>query len=163
TVRGAAAAEQLRAGDWRRLELGTLPLEDARALAVELMHHVLPTAPSEKTEARALAIAEEAAGHPLFIDELVCHSLEEEAPAQLDRPAQRRCHERLAVALEAESPPDLEALAVHWRDAGQPAKAAEYAAQAAAQAAQALAFAQAVRLLRMALDLDPKCAQLGKR
>jgi serine/threonine protein kinase len=241
TLRDVTLDSRLAVGDHRRLELGLLPIDDARALAVELMETARPGGPTE----RALAIAEEANGHPLFIDELVRHAMEEGAPAQidleaalsarvqkldaearalvelaavaaaplhkdvlaraasvspselprllavlrlqhllrsggdrvesyhdrvreavlaqLDCDAQRRWHERLALALEAQSPPDLEALAVHWRDAGQPAKAADYAAEAAAAAANALAFAQAVRLLRMALDLDPKCAQLGKR
>jgi hypothetical protein len=58
----------------------------------------------------------------------------------------RAQHRRLALALEAANHADPEALALHWREAGERARAAEYAAQAAARAVRALAFDRAAQL-----------------
>jgi len=77
----------------------------------------------------------------------------------------QRCHERLALALEASAHPDAEALALHWQGAGQRERAARHAGEAASQAAQALAFDRAVRLYRQALELgggeDPVRLRVG--
>ena len=62
-------------------------------------------------------------------------------------------HGRLALALEASGRADAEALAVHWRAAGNLERAAQFAAEAAEQAARALAFDRAASLYRMALDI----------
>jgi len=69
--------------------------------------------------------------------------------------AVREYHGRLAVALETAQRTDAETLAVHWREAGQPDRAVQYAIQAADQAAAALAFERAVRLYRLCLELVP--------
>ncbi len=61
-------------GDVRVIAVDRLPADDARALA-ELLFRRASGATGELTLARAVTIAEEAAGHPLFIDELVRHSL----------------------------------------------------------------------------------------
>lgn len=213
-----------------RTTLGPLALEDARALA---QHHLQGRG---EDESRALGLAEEAGGHPLFIAELARHgSGAGAAPPALDDaigaraalladppktlldllavaggplayetlafatgepagehagnvallrsehlartggdaietyhdrvraavlgrmtdPTRRFCHERLALALEASAGPDAEALATHWRGAGEPKRAAEHAIAAADRAAAALAFERATRLYRMALELDP--------
>jgi predicted ATPase len=65
----------------------------------------------------------------------------------------RAFHRRLALALEAEAHPDAEAVALHWSEAGERERAAEHAALAGARAARALAFDQAARLYRLALEL----------
>ena len=54
-------------GDVRQLSLLGLPAEDARALAAQLLA-------SGTIDASAAAIADEARGHPMFIDELVRHA-----------------------------------------------------------------------------------------
>jgi len=61
-------------GDVRVIAVERLPADDARALA-ELLFRRASGATGELTQARASTIAEEAGGHPLFIDELVRHSL----------------------------------------------------------------------------------------
>jgi serine/threonine protein kinase/tetratricopeptide (TPR) repeat protein len=70
-------------------------------------------------------------------------------------PAVRQAHHRdLARALERGDRIDGEALAIHFRGAGELEKAAGYAAEAATRAAQALAFDRAVDLFRLALELS---------
>ena len=66
--------------------------------------------------------------------------------AHVDELRARSQHRRLALALEAAKHADPEALALHWREAGESARAAEYSAQAALKAARALAFDRAAQL-----------------
>lgn len=66
----------------------------------------------------------------------------------------RSLHRQLALALEAESRPDGEALALHWREAGEGQRSAEYTAEAAARASRSLAFDRAAQLYRLALELQ---------
>ena len=62
-------------------------------------------------------------------------------------------HRRLARTLEASGRADFEALAVHYRSAGELARAGELFAKAAERAAEALAFDRAVTLYRRVLEL----------
>jgi hypothetical protein len=83
-----------------------------------------------------------------------CHDrIRETVASRLDVAARRGAHEQLARALEADRPGELEALAQHFRDAGDRDRAAGYAAQAGDHAAAALAFDRAARLYRTALQL----------
>src|ERR1035438_774778 len=75
--------------------------------------------------------------------------------ALLSAPAIRRHHARLARALERMPDSDPEALAVHLIGAGETERAAQYAEHAAERAVSNLAFDQAVRLQRMALEGSP--------
>jgi len=225
-------------GDVRQLHIESLPRAEAQALVAALLRDARPdqTDDSDSVE----IIAEAAAGHPLFIDELVRRRLtvgHEAGPLKLDEalwarvealePGARgllelvavagvpitqqtaalaakidfnelvrrvsilrgtnlvrtagvrrsdtvepyhdrvreavvlhvdeetrsRCHARLAFALEAEERADPEALATHWRGAGDVDKAVVYALRAAAQAEEALAFDRAARLYQLSLDL----------
>ena len=61
----------LLAAEARQVHLSRLPPDEARLLASQL----LSSAVGPSTELSAEAIAEEARGHPLFIDELVRHAL----------------------------------------------------------------------------------------
>ncbi len=63
-------------------------------------------------------------------------------------------HHRLAVALETSGQADPEWLAMHWKGAEVPDRAAEYAATAARRASEALAFDRAARLYQLALELS---------
>jgi len=77
-------------------------------------------------------------------------------------------HLRLARATERHGIDDPEALLEHYRAAGHPERAATHAARGAERAARALAFEQAARLYRAALelcdttpDLDPVRLRVG--
>jgi hypothetical protein len=72
----------------------------------------------------------------------------------------KRCHLRLATALEAAATKDADALSVHWLGAGDDAKASVYARIAAEQARAALAFESAARLFGRALMLGLKSETL---
>lgn len=224
-------------GDVRQLAVESLPPEDARALVDLLAGEAGKLSPASHAIDRE-AIAREAAGHPMFIHELIrgrelggarpvrledalwarIARLDDEARDVLEviavggapvtqetaaralateigpfaqqvarlraahlvktsgsrrtdwiepyhdrvrnavlanlEPGERgRWHQRLAVALEASSQTQAEALATHWRGAGDPGKAAIYAARAAEDAATALAFDRAARLYRLAVEL----------
>ncbi len=79
----------------------------------------------------------------------------------LDPASQRAWHDRLARALEAADHADAEALAVHWRGAGDAGKAAAYALSAAESAASAFAFDRAARLYQLTLELRPASGPEG--
>jgi eukaryotic-like serine/threonine-protein kinase len=99
-----------------------------------------------------LVIVREAAGNRTIepyltrIAEAVCTSLGPEH--------QRALHARIATALLLDPKVDPEALAHHFREAGEGGRAAEYALRAAHRAREALAFDREVELLRLVLDLD---------
>lgn len=80
-------------------------------------------------------------------------------------PAETRIehHRRLALAFESREGADAETLAVHFQEAGEFTRAAEYAARAAERAAEALAFDRAARLYRLALELRPASGAEGRR
>ena len=64
-------------------------------------------------------------------------------------------HRRLAVAIEARTKvTDAEALALHWREGGDPARGADYALVAARSAAAALAFDRAADFFAQALERE---------
>jgi tetratricopeptide (TPR) repeat protein len=73
--------------------------------------------------------------------------------AKLDADARARCHRALVDALERAGSRDAEALARHWRGAGDKAHAARYAAIAADEAASAFAFDRAAKLYEEAIEL----------
>jgi hypothetical protein len=74
---------------------------------------------------------------------------------QLSESKMREHHGRLARALEASPGADAEAVSRHLLGAGDTARAAHYAERAAEGAISKLAFDQAARLLRMALETAP--------
>ncbi len=71
----------------------------------------------------------------------------------LDADARRGCHLALGEALEGDGTADPEALAFHFREAGETERAAGHMELAAARAADALAFDRAAALYRDALAL----------
>jgi hypothetical protein len=79
----------------------------------------------------------------------------ETVAAHLSPDESRDVHRRLARTLEATGHEDPETLAVHFRGAGEAERAGHYFARAADAAAEALAFDQAARLYRQALELRP--------
>jgi hypothetical protein len=74
--------------------------------------------------------------------------------ATLDQERCRMHHRTLAKTLEEQGRLDPELLAVHYRGAGEDAKAAAYAFEAAERASAALAFENAASLFQMALELE---------
>ncbi len=213
-------------GELRKLKLERMSLDEAQQLAQLLIARA-----AGRPDIDARSVAEEAGGHPLFIDELIRHSDSGAAPAlhledalwsrisrlepaarsvleltalaggrlvqataaqaanldaasfgkqvgllrvahlvrttgtrggdfiepyhdrvrgavlsHLVEAAARAQHRRLALALEAAPASDPEALALHWREAGERSRAAEYAALAALKAVRALAFDRAAQL-----------------
>jgi eukaryotic-like serine/threonine-protein kinase len=88
--------------------------------------------------------------------------IRETVMSRLDAATRRTWHGRLALALESSGRAELEALAVHWHEAGDPETAAGYAARAGDQAAGALAFEKAAQFYRMALDLFPRGGEIDR-
>jgi eukaryotic-like serine/threonine-protein kinase len=74
----------------------------------------------------------------------------------------RAYHGGLARALEAASSADLEAVAVHLLGSGQTERGAHFAERAAEQAGVKLAFAQAARLYRLALETLPRSSDQAR-
>ncbi len=75
--------------------------------------------------------------------------------ANLSSEQRRDAHERLARALEGTNASDDEALAIHWREAGDGVRAARFATSAANGAMAAFAFDHAADLYRLSLELAP--------
>jgi tetratricopeptide (TPR) repeat protein len=92
-------------------------------------------------------------GHELV--EMSHDRIREAILARLTESSLRAHHARLAHVLESTPGADLEALAVHLRGAGDLDRAAKSAERGAEQAGAKLAFDQAARLYRMALDTIP--------
>ncbi|MSP61409.1 MAG: serine/threonine-protein kinase PknK [Myxococcales bacterium] len=242
--RSLAEIKALLQGEVRDLHMVSLPREEAAELAELLLREARPgragDAGDGEAAVSATTIAEEAGGHPLFIDELVRSKLGgQEGPLRLEEALHARTarlsgperllleiiavagaplsqetaahaaampfgtfsehvarlrgahlvktggvrrgdaiepyhgrvreavlghldgatlrerHQRLALALEAAGDADPEALAVHWRGAGEPERAASYTVRAAADAATKLAFDRAARLYRLSLAIHP--------
>jgi hypothetical protein len=82
--------------------------------------------------------------HQRVVDALAQH---------LDGETRRRCHSRLAFAIERADRPDAELLMMHLREAGDHARAAHFAVVAADGARAALAFDRASRLYGIAVEL----------
>jgi serine/threonine protein kinase len=95
--------------------------------------------------------------------ETIHDRIRETIAAQLSPEAVRVHHQRLARVLEATPDADPEALALHLRSAGESDRAARYAERAADRAATQLAFDQAARLLRLALETTPASSADGRR
>jgi hypothetical protein len=105
------------------------------------------------TELRAARFVRTSSAEPEGMLESYHDRIREAVVRSLDPKRLRAHHVGLARALESIGGADPETLAVHFEGAGDPRKAASYAMKAAAGAAAALAFDQAVRLYRWALDL----------
>jgi hypothetical protein len=90
--------------------------------------------------------------HDREVAEPVHDRIRETVVRLLPRDRLRQHHSRLAAVLETTEGADLEALASHMLGAGHSASALRFAERAAEEAASKLAFDQAARLLRMALD-----------
>jgi len=124
---------------------------------------------AEVYERRALAVLK--AGHLVrtrgsaesVIVECYHDRIRETAAALLREGELARVHLRLAIAIESSPEPDAQALAIHFREAGDHERAAEYAIAAADRAAETLAFERAAELYRKALSLrhaDPRAREL---
>jgi hypothetical protein len=83
--------------------------------------------------------------------------------ARLEPSRRRELHQALAVAFEASSHLDPEALAIHWREAGSAARASEYAIRAGDQAFRTFAFDRATSWFEQALDLLPESDSASRR
>ena len=95
--------------------------------------------------------------------EAVHDRIRETVVAGLSPEALREHHARLAHALESAPNGDGEAMAMHWLGAGDCSSAARAAHTAAEQAVVKLAFDQAARLFRMALETGaPSAAEVRK-
>ncbi len=79
--------------------------------------------------------------------------------ARLERADRRECHLRIARALESDGQHDALALALHWHEAGDPARALRYTTLAAEQAVSALAFDRAASLYEEAYERAVACGR----
>ncbi len=134
------------------LQAAAGPGMDARAAAASLRSlHLLRATPLQDGE-----------GWVAYHDRI-----REGVSARLTAPARRALHAQLGRALEAAPGADPEALAVHFREAGDAERAARYANAAADRAAAALAFERAAALYREALAQvpaeSPENLELGRR
>jgi tetratricopeptide (TPR) repeat protein len=75
----------------------------------------------------------------------------------------REHHRRLARVLEEVPGADAEAIAVHWLGAGDLERATRFAQGAAEQAASKLAFDQAARLYRLAIESSSPSSEQARR
>jgi hypothetical protein len=82
---------------------------------------------------------------------------------QLTASRLREHHGRLASALEASPGADAEAISRHLLGAGDVARAAHFAERAAEEAMAKLAFDQAARLFRMAIEIAPGSPEEARR
>ena len=89
--------------------------------------------------------------------------LREVLVTRLPREHLSNCHQRLARVLESTPARIFEALALHLSGANLPERAGIYAERAAEQAAGKLAFDQAVRLYKMALEMAPPSSPDAQR
>jgi serine/threonine protein kinase len=89
--------------------------------------------------------------------------IREAVAAGLSPETLRSHHRKLALALEARGHADPESLCLHWREAEDRDRAAEYAASAARQASETLAFDRAARLYQLALELSDAADPEGRR
>lgn len=80
----------------------------------------------------------------------------------MDGNAQRLAHRRLAEALEAHAPHELEAIAHHFAAAGLAAPAARHASQAGKRALERLTFERAAALYGLALRCETRAPQRAK-
>src|SRR5262249_18397806 len=131
---------------------------DARSLietlcisSVPLKSRVAIAAAGLTSATAASAIATLRGGHLLRLSavedlEPYHDRVRETVVAHLSPETARARHERRALALTAEPEAPAEALAIHWRAAGNDVRAAEFAQRAADQAYETLAFARAARL-----------------
>jgi eukaryotic-like serine/threonine-protein kinase len=87
--------------------------------------------------------------------EAIHDRIRETIVAQMPEATLRTYHGRLAQSLEGTDGADAEAVALHWLGAGDFDRAARLAEGAAEQAATKLAFDQAARLFRLALEHAP--------
>ena len=168
----AAAAAPVRLDDalWSRIEalaararmlLSVISVAGG-PVARRVAQHALSSEPDEIDRliaalqaehfARASTIGVEDSFEP-YHDRIRETALRRLLPAEL-----RGWHARLALALETMGGGELEELSVHWRGAGDAARAADYAARAGDEAMAAFAFERAARLYRTALALLPKSA-----
>jgi tetratricopeptide (TPR) repeat protein len=101
------------------------------------------------------------AGHEVI--EMSHDRIREAVVSRLSAATLRAHHGRLAHVLESTPGADLEALAAHLLGAEDSERAAMYAERAAEQASAKLAFDQAARLYRMALETMPEASPEARR
>jgi serine/threonine protein kinase len=87
----------------------------------------------------------------------------ETVTSQLGSAAVKEHHARLARVLESMPEVDVEALATHLLGAGETARAAQFAERAAELAAGKLAFVEAARMLRVAIEAHEAASPDGSR
>jgi len=98
-----------------------------------------------------LVMVREVSGNRII--EPYLNRIAEAVTATFDAAQQREIHSRIATALLLDPKIDAEALALHFRVAGEGGRAAEYALRAARRAREALAFDREMELLRLVLEL----------
>jgi len=108
---------------------------------------------SSLPELRHMCLVRTFGTFPREMIEIYHDRIREAVLARMDSNVLVRSHSQLAHALLLEDTPDAETLAAHFRAAREDARAYEYALLAAAQAEHALAFDNAVRSYRLALEL----------
>lgn len=137
-VKTLAAAAELDSAEFGRIERVLRAAHLTRALA--------PTAQADSSARFSTRDSESIEAYHDRVREITI--------AHLSKQDLSSCHRQLATAFESSGQAEPEELALHFRGAGELAKAARYTLQAAERATQALAFAHAATLYENALALE---------
>jgi transcriptional regulator with GAF, ATPase, and Fis domain len=127
------------------------PVSPAAAAAVSGLDEPTLLAAARELGANGVLSGDTVAGAPLEL----AHAALRDALLRRDTDGLPRLHARAAAWLETEGSATAAETALHWREAGEPARLVPHAVRGAEEAAAAGARVQAIQLLEWALEATP--------